>query len=289
MNDTIKSFRYRYFVLLMVCFVFVSCGAGQRLAGLQADFERLYMAKLEFKNNHKNRGAWSSLADIETALKGVSLEARAAASNRDLQMPTKIALLRLAMIAAWQGSETNEKYFDGIIDNGMNLCANPELKEPPTRDCALFLIVPTARDASLISESNAEELKKAFHDNHNLLPARLEDKAVNYFGLLNAVLEDTLTIFSGSKLPVYLSKHSELLGYYKDELLSEYVKRVLTQQKLKAVRGLKKQLQITMRPSPFVRKVGSTRLEGLNLMPFPETSKVTQRNASKYCAIEELR
>jgi len=225
MNDTKKSCHYRYFVLLMVCFVFVSCGAGQRLAGLQADFERLYMAKLEFKNNHKNRGAWSSLADIETALKGVSLEARAAAANRDLQMPTKIALLRLSMIAAWQGSETNEKYFDGIIDNGMNLCANPELKEPPTRDCALFLIVPTARDASLISESNAEELKKAFHDNHNLLPARLEDKAVNYFGLLNAVLEDTLTIFSGSKLPVYLSKHSELLGYYKDELL-RYSKRI---------------------------------------------------------------
>lgn len=225
MYDTIKSYRYRYFVPMIVCFVFVSCGAGQRLAGLQADFERLYITKLEFKDNHKNREAWSSVADIETALKGVSLEARAAAADKDFQLPTKIALLRLAMIAAWQGSETNEKYFDGIVDNGMNLCANPELKEPPIRDCALFLIVPTARDASLISESNAEELKKAFHGNNDLLPARLEDKAVNYFGLLRAVLEDTLTIFSRSKLPVYLSKHPELLDYYKDELL-RYSKRI---------------------------------------------------------------
>ena len=225
MNDTIKSYRYHYYVLLIVCFVFVSCGAGQRLAGLQADFERLYIAKLEFKDNHKNREAWSSLADIETALKGVSLEARAAAEDKDFQIPTKIALLRLAMIAAWQGSETNEKYFDGIVDNGMNLCANPEIEKPPTRDCALFLIVPIVRDASLISESNAEELKKAFHGNNNILPARLEDKAVNYFGLLHAVLEDTLTIFFRSKLPVYLSKHSQLLDYYKDELL-RYSKRI---------------------------------------------------------------
>lgn len=225
MNNTIKSYRYRYYVLLIVCFVFVSCGAGQRLAGLQADFERLYIAKLEFIDNHKNREAWSSLADIETALKGVSLEARAAAEDKDFQIPTKIALLRLAMIAAWQGSEKNEKYFDGVVDNGVNLCADPEMKEPPTRDCALFLIVPTVRDASLISESKAEELKKAFHGNNNILPARLEDKAVNYFGLLLTVLEDTLTIFSRSKLPVYLSKHSQLLDYYKDELL-RYSKRI---------------------------------------------------------------
>ena len=225
MFDTIKSCCYRLFVLLIVSFVLLGCGAGQRLAGLQADFERLYIAKLEFKDSHKNREAWSSVEDIETALQGVSLEARESAAIKDLQMPTKIALLRLAMIAAWQGKEDNEKYVDGIVEKGNGLCATLSPNEP-TRDCALLLIVPPAIASSNIPASLAVELEKSFSDNNfNHLPLEYKPKAKFYFNSMRTVFETALDTFARSQLPSYLNRHERLLNYYKKEL-THYSERI---------------------------------------------------------------
>jgi hypothetical protein len=225
MFDTIKSCCYRLFVLLIVSFVFLACGAGQRLAGLQADFERLYIAKLEFKDNHKNREAWSSVEDIETALQGVSLEAREAAASKDLQTPTKIALLRLAVIAAWQGKENYEKYVAGIVEKGTELCVTLAPNEP-TRDCALFLIVPPAIASSNIPASLALELDKSFSDNNfNHLRLEYKPKAKFYFNSMRAVFETALDTFANSQLPSYLNRHERLLNYYKKEL-THYSERI---------------------------------------------------------------
>ncbi|RZB33532.1 MAG: hypothetical protein SRB2_03947 [Desulfobacteraceae bacterium Eth-SRB2] len=218
MLDTIKSCRYRLFVLVIVSFVFFACGAGQRLAGLQADFERLYIAKLEFKDSLKNREAWSSIEDIETALQGVSLEAREAAASKDLQTPTKIALLRLAMIAAWQGKEDNEKYVAGIVERGRELCVTLA-PTAPTRDCALLLIMPSAMASSNIPASLAVELEESFSDNNfNHLPLKYKPKAKFYFNSMRAVFETVLDTFANSQLPSYLNRHERLLNYYKKEL-----------------------------------------------------------------------
>lgn len=225
MLDTIKSSCCRLFILLIVTFVFFACGAGQRLAGLQADFERLYIVKREFQDNQKNREAWSSVEDIETALQGISLEAREAAESKDLQTPTKIALLRLAMIAAWQGKEDNEKYVTGIIEKGTELCATLSPNEP-TRDCALYLIVPPAIASSNIPASLIVELDKSLRDNNfDHLPLVNKPKARLYFDRMKAVFETVLDTFVNSQLPSYLNRHEGLLNYYKKEL-SLYSQRI---------------------------------------------------------------
>jgi len=208
----------RSFVILILCLILVACGAGPRLAGLQAEFEQLYLVRLEMEENTTARPGPADAEDIEHALRELSIEARQAAEDRNLQTPTRIAFLRLALIAAWQGKEQNQDYIDGIVDKGNALCASLTPKEP-TRDCGLFLILPTAIASSNIPSSSAEEWYQTLDNNKNI-PAEQEEQVATYFNGVKKVVVAALETFSDNdkQLQLYLSRHGGLLEYYKEEL-----------------------------------------------------------------------
>jgi hypothetical protein len=214
----------RSFVILILCLILVACGAGPRLAGLQAEFEQLYLVRLEMEENTTARPGPADAEDIEHALRELSIEARQAAEDRNLQTPTRIAFLRLALIAAWQGKEQNQGYIDGIVDKGNALCASLTPKEP-TRDCALFLILPTAIASSNIPSSSAKKWSQLFNDGESI-PAEQEEEVATYFNDMKKVVVAALETFSNNDklLQLYLSRHGGLLEYYKEELTRYYAR-----------------------------------------------------------------
>jgi hypothetical protein len=208
----------RSFVILILCLILIACGAGPRLAGLQAEFEQLYLARLEMEKNKTARPGPMETEDIEHALRELSIEARQAAEDRNLQTPTRIAFLRLALIAAWQGKEQNQGYIDGIVDKGNALCASLAPMEP-TRDCALFLILPTAIASSNVFSPFAEEFSKLIKEGKKI-PAEHEEQVATYFDGMKKVVVGVLETFSDNdkQLHLYLSRHDRLLEYYQEEL-----------------------------------------------------------------------
>jgi hypothetical protein len=215
----------RGLVILILCLILVACGAGPRLAGLQAEFEQLYLVRLEMEENKTARPGPADAEDIEHALRELSIEARQAAEDRNLQTPTRIAFLRLALIAAWQGREQNQGYIDGIVDKGNALCASLTPMEP-TRDCALFLILPTAIASSNVFSPFADEFSKLIKEGKKI-PAEHEEQVATYFDGMKKVVVAALESFSDNdkQLHLYLSRHGRLLEYYREEL-GRYEKRL---------------------------------------------------------------
>ncbi len=205
-------------LLMFISLLLISCGSGPKLARLQTDFELLYLQHLDMKaKNKKFSGKWYSEEDLETALRGVSLEAREAAEGQEVKPATRIAFLRLAMIAAWQGKEQNQDYIKGIVSKGKNLCNQLKPSEP-TRDCALFIIIPVSIKSSNIPDPFPGQQMESLVAGAMKVPKKEADKANHYFMSMKKILTDVLVGFGKTELPDYLSRHSNLLGYYKDEI-----------------------------------------------------------------------
>lgn len=201
--------------LLAACLLLGACGAGAHLAGLQSDFEELYTTRVAMESGGAGRADWASPEDIDAALRSLSLEARQAAEDDTLQTPTRIALLRLAMIAGWQGKEPDTRYVASVASTGTRLCTDLGA-QAPTRDCALFIIVPTAELSSRFPASYEEALSEA-RVNGNIPPAR-QDEVEAFFQGMSAVLASALDSFIKPPLVGYLDSHAGLLEYYRAEL-----------------------------------------------------------------------
>lgn len=217
MSESRNYILFKSVVVMLLGLLLVSCGSGPKLAGLQADFERLYLVQLEMAAKKvSNRDKWSNQEDIDLALRGISLQAREAAEGTDVKIPTKIAFLRLAMIAAWQGKEKNKNYIRGVVDKGNNLCVQLTPREP-TRDCALFLIIPLAIESSDIKSPYTIKFRQAVMAGSRKIPVDEANEAKEYFLAMKKLVTQVMEQFNKTNLKNYLAGHKGMLEYYQDE------------------------------------------------------------------------
>jgi hypothetical protein len=114
------------------------------LSGLQSDFVTLYQQKDRCEQARKKGKALPSecMADYDQALMDIALEAEKLVGRAE-DAGTRVGLLRLGALAAWQGGEEGFNKADDLASRGSRLCDSLDKKGfGAPRDCAILRLVP---------------------------------------------------------------------------------------------------------------------------------------------------
>jgi hypothetical protein len=195
-------------ILVLLLAPLLSCTAT-RLATLQSDFNDLYSAKITCEPND---GADTGLACEGQDVPLYQLALEAEASARKAKDPrSRIALLRLAGVAGWQGTGDNaNELVERVSLEGVQRCDALEqrvrAKETwgAPRDCAILVLLPAllAHDVQLekfaaleaakqcvVGDVSYQDVVETYADSTVLFVHLKEGQALGYTGLSDSVRE----------------------------------------------------------------------------------------------------